>query len=105
YQETDLSPVEEIHILDPAHPERQPDTWRYPRPGKNNAIVRLGVVSATGGATRWIVWDRTRYPYLATVRWTKNAPLTLLVQNRRQTEEALLAVNVADGSTRPLVVE
>jgi dipeptidyl-peptidase-4 len=105
YQETDLSPVEEIHILDPAHPEREPDTWRYPRPGKNNAVVRLGIIPAAGGKTTWVTWGRSRYPYLATVRWKRNAPLTILVQNRRQTEEALLAVDPARGATRTLLVE
>lgn len=105
YQETDASQVEEFHILDPAHPERPPDAWRYPRPGKNNARVRLGVLSATGGPTTWVRWDRDRYPYLATVRWSENAPLTILVQNRRQTEEALLAVDASSGGTRTLLVE
>jgi dipeptidyl-peptidase-4 len=39
------------------------------------------------------------------VRWEKNAPLTLLVQNRRQTEEALLAVDERGGRATPLLVE
>src|SRR5207247_3146890 len=74
-------------------------------PGKNNAVVRLGIVPATGGTTTWVSWDGARYPYLAAVCWRNNAPLTLLVQNRRQTEEALLAVNPANGSARTLLVE
>ena len=105
YQETRLSGVETLNILDPAHPEESAATWRYPRPGKPNADVRLGTMSASGGATRWVRWDRARYPYLATVKWPKNAPLTIVVQNRRQTEEALLAVDERDGSTRTLWIE
>ena len=105
YQETDLAPVEVLHIADPAHPEKAPDAWRYPRPGQANARVRLGIVAAAGGPTTWVSWDRERYAYLARVRWEKNAPLTLLVQNRPQTEEALLAVDAADGATRTLLVE
>ena len=105
YQETDTSNVEELHIADPISPKKLPHTWRYPRPGHENAIVRLGVISATGGDTTWAKWDRERYPYLATVRWEKNSPLTVLVQNREQTEELLLATDPATGATTELLKE
>jgi len=105
YQENHLGGVEELHLSDPAHPEEEPANWRYPRPGMPNADVRLGIMPASGGATRWVNWDRAKYPYLATVRWTKNAPLTILVQNRRQTEEVLLAVDEKTGATRMLLTE
>jgi len=39
------------------------------------------------------------------VRWKDQAPLTILVQNRQQTEEALLRVDVETGSTALLLVE
>lgn len=96
YQETDVSQVEELFISDPANPGSPPERWRYPRPGKANAAVRLGVISAAGGETRWIEWNREEYPYLAAVTWDEDAPLTIVVQNRRQTEE--LVLTVADGS-------
>lgn len=105
YQRTDASRVEVLRIADPAHPERPPQEWRYPRAGRTNAEVTLGLVSADGGPTTWVTWDRRRYPYLAAVTWTRNAPLTLLVQNRTQTEQALLTVNPARGTTRAILVE
>ncbi|HVT18326.1 MAG TPA: DPP IV N-terminal domain-containing protein [Thermoanaerobaculia bacterium] len=110
YEEADTSKVEVFHIADPMHPERQADAWPYPRPGRNNAEVRLGLVAVGGGRslpakTVWVDWDRAKYPYLARVTWEKEGPLTLLVQNRRQTEEQLLAVDPATGSTRSLLVE
>ncbi len=105
YQQTDTSDVERWLIADPVHPEKEPQEWRYPRPGKNNAKVRLGILSATGGATRWIEWDRDRYPYVATVTWSRHAPLTVLVQNRTQTEELLLEVDPETGGTRTLLTE
>ncbi len=101
----DLSPVETLHIADPMHPEREPQSWRYPRAGTPNAIVRLDIVPVAGGAWIPVEWDHGRYPYLATVRWEKNAPLTILVQNRRQNEEALLAVDASTGRTTTLLVE
>jgi len=105
YQHTDVGGVEVLRISDPAHPERPPQTWPYPRPGKRNAAVTLGLIPASGGPTTWVAWDRERYPYLATVVWEENAPLTLLVQNRGQTEEVLLAVDPATGATTPLLAE
>jgi dipeptidyl-peptidase-4 len=121
YEESDTSQVESFHIADPMHPERPADAWPYPRPGRANAVVRLGLVDAAGGATkrdaygptrraadgatRWVGWDSAKYPYLGAVRWRHGGPLTLLVQNREQTEEQLLAVDPSTGGTRTLLVE
>ncbi len=105
YQQTSTAGMEVMYIADAAHPERGPQSWPYPRPGKPNADVRLGRVSVTGGDTKWIDWDKTRYPYLATVVWKDQAPLTLLVQNRTQTEQALLTVDRDAVASSPLLVE
>jgi dipeptidyl-peptidase-4 len=105
YQRTDTSGVERMNISDPSSPEAAPKDWPYPRPGKANADVRLGIISVDGGETRWIEWDRAGFEYLATVRWSRGAPLTLVVQNRRQTEERLLTVDVEHGSTEVIHVE
>ena len=104
-QRTDVSGVEKFHIADPVHPERAPASWAYPRPGRANAEVRLLLIPAAGGSATEVRWDRARYPYLATVVWEERAPLTLLVQNREQTEEVLLAADEASGATRPLLTE
>lgn len=101
YQETDLSRVERLRLSDPSHPESPPESPAYPRAGTPNAEVRLAVVSAAGSAPTWIEWDRAQYPYLATVRWTANAPLTLVVLNRAQSDALVLAVD-AEGHTRAL---
>ena len=105
FQETDERAVEKLSIADPFHPERVPDRFAYPRAGTANALVRLGVVPARGGRTVWVAWDSRRHPYLATVRWPRHGPLTLLVQNRAQTEERLLAADPATGRTRLLLEE
>jgi dipeptidyl-peptidase-4 len=105
YQETDNKGVEIWHVGDPANPDQAPQRSHYPRPGKTNAKVRLGVVPVSGGQTTWIEWDRDRYPYMAAVKWTKNGPLSLTVQNRAQTEMVLLAADPATGKTTTLVTE
>jgi dipeptidyl-peptidase-4 len=106
YQETDNSGVETRFIADPLHPETPPAKNFYPRAGTNNAKVRLGVVARSGGATRWLEWDREKFPYLARVVWKETAaPLCVLVQNRAQQEEILLAVDPVSGATRELLRE
>ncbi len=105
YQRTDTAGMEVFRISDPADPGKAPEEWPYPRPGQKNAEVELGIIPVAGGDTVWVRWDRERYPYLTTVRWERNAPLTILVQTREQTEEALLAVDPASGAVETLLVE
>lgn len=105
YQETDTTGVERMHILDPMHPEQEARAWPYPRPGRDNASVRLGVIGVNGGATRWLEWDRERYPYLCSVRWPSDGTLSLLVQDREQQREVLLRADPATGQTTSLLEE
>ncbi|HYT61790.1 MAG TPA: DPP IV N-terminal domain-containing protein [Haliangiales bacterium] len=105
YQETDHTDVEVWYVSDPAKPGDPPYPSRYPRPGKANAKVRLGVVPVTGGDTVWMQWDRKRYPYLTSVQWEENGPLTFAVQTRDQKELVLLEADPATGRTTPLLTE
>ncbi len=116
YQETDNTSVEVWYVADPIHPDAKPTPFFYPRPGKNNATVKLGVVTLTPnpspkergeavGKTTWIDWDRKKYPYLATVRWSKKAPLCLTVQSRDQRMLALLEADPKTGKTTTLLTE
>jgi dipeptidyl-peptidase 4 len=104
YEEADADGVEVWYVADPIHPERPPQPTFYPRPGKANVSVRLGVVGVpTGeggvGETVWLDWDAKRYPYLGTVRWDKHGPLSLVVQARDQKEQAFLTADPATGKT------
>jgi dipeptidyl-peptidase-4 len=106
YQETDNTGVETRFIADPLHPETVPAKNFYPRAGTENAKVRLGIVPRAGGETQWIDWDRGRFPYLARVVWNRaEAPLSIVVQNRAQQEELVLAVDAKTGATRELLRE
>lgn len=98
FQRTDTTGVERFNIADPVNPEKKPQTWPYPRAGKTNATVTLHVVPVTGGAPAQVAWDNAAYPYLARVDWAKGGPLTALVQNRTQTEQALLEIEPGTGS-------
>src|SRR5262249_32275705 len=105
YQETDAKGVEVWHVADPIHPDQDATPFFYPRPGKANVKVKLGIVGIQGGKTTWISWDTAKYPYLASVQWSKNAPLVVGVQPRDQKEWLLLQADPKTGKTTPLVRE
>ena len=105
FQESDHAAVEQFQIPDPMHPEAAAERFYYPRPGKPNVAVRLGVTPSGGGKVTWVQWDEKAFPYLATVRWPKQGPLTVLVQSRDQRREQLLAVDPATGKTTLLLEE
>lgn len=102
YQRNDSANIEVWHASNPIHPAEAPHAARYPQAGTANADVKLGVIAASGGPTQWIEWDREALPYLATVRWSRRAPLTLLVQDRLQQRQQLLRVNLESGASSVL---
>jgi dipeptidyl-peptidase-4 len=105
YEEADAAGVEVWYVADPTRPGQRPQPSFYPRPGKANVRVRLGVVPVGGGPTTWVRWDAERYPYLTTVRWDQDGPLLLAVQTRDQRELVLLRADPESGRTTPLVTE
>jgi dipeptidyl-peptidase-4 len=105
YEEAEADGVEVWFVADPIHPDQRPLPSFYPRPGKANVRVRLGIVPAAGGTTTWVEWDRQKYPYLGDVRWARSGPLTIVVQTRTQQEQVLLKVDPSTGKTTPLLVE
>lgn len=105
YQVTDERPVEVLHVADATRPEQPPVAFRYPRVGTANAIVGLRIGSATGGPDLEVRWDAARWPYLARFSWPRRGRLTLLVQNRAQTEAVLFAVDPDTGALTELLRE
>ena len=104
YEEADTAAVEPHFIADPEHPTVPPSAFRYPRAGTANARVRLGLVARDGGETRWVDWDSDAYPYLARVTWSEGH-LCLVVLDRAQGEERVLAVDPATGHAATLLSE
>ncbi|MBL8747132.1 MAG: DPP IV N-terminal domain-containing protein [Phycisphaerae bacterium] len=107
FQRTDTTGMEVFNIADPLNPEKEPQSWPYPRAGKANAAVRLGISNTRNGSSdpTWVQWDATKYPYLARVDWPAKGALTILVQNREQTEQVLLEVEPTTGGTRVMLTE
>ncbi|HUS68630.1 MAG TPA: DPP IV N-terminal domain-containing protein [Kofleriaceae bacterium] len=105
FQRTDQRAVETLYIADATHPEAPPTAFHYPRAGAANAEVTLGIAPARGGRTVWVEWDRAAYPYLAAVVWPERGALTIVVQDRAQQDELVLAVDPRTGATRQLLRE
>ncbi len=99
FEEADHAGVETWYVSDPARPDQKPLQQYYPRPGKKNVAVRLGIVPSNGGKVVWVNWDRATHEYLAVVKWDKHGPLTIQVQDRKQQEIQLFRVNVETGYT------
>lgn len=103
FQRTDNRPIDTLYVADARHPEKAPTPFKYPRAGRPNAIVDLGIVDAKGGTPKWITWDTAQFPYLARVSWSPNGPLSLVVLSREQQDLTLLSVE--NGELKTLLVE
>jgi dipeptidyl-peptidase-4 len=105
YQETDERAIPLYSIVHQGGAAISVETHRYPFAGSANAKVRLGVVAAEGGETRWLpLADRDEDFYLARVTW--DSPRSILVQVLARDQKALrlYRFDVESGS-RTLLVE
>jgi len=74
----------------------------YPKPGTTNSAVRVGVVSAGGGPTRWMeVPGDPRDNYIARMEWAENSDELLLEHlNRLQNTNDVLLANAGNGAVK-----
>ncbi len=94
YQETDERHIPPYSIVHQGSDSPSVETHRYPFPGADNALIRLGVVSARGGETRWLglpAPDSGDF-YLARVDWEN--PSKLLVQILARDQKTLTLARV-----------
>lgn len=79
---------------------------RFPQPGTPNADVRLGVVAAEGGPTRWMDIGETRDHLLARVDWAPDSREVAYQRlNRIQNRLDLGLADVRTGVSRVLLTE
>jgi dipeptidyl-peptidase-4 len=99
YLSTDESPVRIFPVVDHIPRAQVLEDTPYPLAGDPNPLVRLGVVAAAGGDTRWV--ETAGYEpadfLVVRVSWTPDsARVVYQAQNREQT---YLDLNAADAST------
>jgi dipeptidyl-peptidase-4 len=76
----------------------------YPQPGTTNSAVRVGVVSAAGGPTRWMqVPGDPRNDYIPRMEWAEN-PQELVLEhlNRLQNTNDVLLADASSGAVRQI---
>ncbi|HJQ21331.1 MAG TPA: S9 family peptidase [Gemmatimonadaceae bacterium] len=79
---------------------------QYPKAGQTNSAVRIGVVSAIGGPTRWVrLQGDPRQMYVPRMEWASSRELIVQHMDRRQQRDAVLLVDAATGAARTLFVE
>ena len=78
---------------------------RYPFVGAENAHVRLGVVSADGGAPVWMDLDFGEEVYVARVFWWRDGDLGAVVVNRPQKTLWLVRFDRATGQRTTVMSE
>lgn len=79
----------------------------YPKAGTINAAVRVGVVSADGGQTRWMnTPGDLRQHYIAMMDWTDNSNEIILQHlNRLQNTNQLMIADARTGAVRTILTE
>ncbi|MDQ3673366.1 MAG: S9 family peptidase [Gemmatimonadota bacterium] len=71
----------------------------YPKVGTTNSAVRIGVVSAAGGPTKWMqTTGDPRNTYLARMDWLDPQTLAIQQLNRLQNRNDLLLARAATGA-------
>ena len=79
---------------------------RYPKAGDPNAEVRVGIVSATGGETKWMNLGETRDFLLARVVWSPSSREIMAERlNRVQNKLDLLLADISTGASRVVLHE
>ncbi len=75
---------------------------RYPKPGDPNADVRVGIVPASGGPTKWMDLGETRDHLLARVNWLPSSDRVAVEKlNRVQNRVDLLFANAKPANRKP----
>jgi dipeptidyl-peptidase-4 len=108
YLRLDETPVHEFAVVDHIPVRQELEITPYPKAGDPNPIVKLGIVNASGGATRWV----DTYKYLPTellitrVGWTPDSRRVIFhAQDREQKMLDLNVANASDGKTSTLFHE
>lgn len=79
---------------------------RYPQAGTPNADVRVGVVAAAGGTTRWMDLGEPRGFLISRVYWTPDSTrLAIERMNRIQNRLDLLLAQASSGESRSILTE
>jgi len=82
-------------------------TFPYPKAGETNSAARVGVISVSGGATRWFdIPGDPRNNYLPRMEWAANSDELVIQQlNRLQNTNVVMLGDSHTGKTHPVLTE
>ncbi|HVF48840.1 MAG TPA: S9 family peptidase [Pyrinomonadaceae bacterium] len=108
YLRIDESPVHPYTVVDHIPHIQDLEVTAYPLAGDPNPKVKLGIVDAVGGATRWV--DTLKYEtgefLIVRVGWTPDSrKVVYQLQDREQTTLDLNYAAPADGATSTILHE
>lgn len=78
---------------------------RYPKAGAPNSRVRIGVVSVTGGSTRWLDAGSDTGSYPMRMEWVDSDSLFITRLTRRQNRADLLMLSATTGVGRTMEID
>ena len=106
YYEMDERPVTRYPILDMSSPLGATVYTRYPQAGESNPIVRVGVVAATGGETKWMDTGANSDVYLPRVVWLADSRRVAIERfNRGQNQLDLLLADASTGASQTVLTD
>jgi len=105
YLHVDETRVPTYPITDwmPTHPSV--DMEKYPKAGDPNPVVRLGVVSASGGDTKFFSLTENPDTYIPRFGWVRDGILWAEVLNRTQDNLDLYFIEAHSGRSRKVLTE
>jgi dipeptidyl-peptidase-4 len=106
YLKIDESPVKEFTVVNHLPSTQELEVTPYPKAGDPNPKVRLGIVEAAGGETRFV--DTSKYSdtdfLIVRVGWTPDSRRVVYqLQDREQTFLDLNAASPADGKSTTIL--
>ena len=106
YLQMDEAAVPAYPLIDWSARHSGVDEQRYPQPGDANPKVRVGVVSAQGGATTWLALPISAgNDYVPRLGWVDKQTLWVEVLRRDQRQRDLYFADATTGKTRLVLAE
>ncbi len=105
FLQMDETPVPTYPITDwlPTHPKVEEE--KYPKAGDPNPVVRLGVVSTSGGKPKFISLGEDKDIYIPRFGWLRNGLIWAEVLNRAQDTLDIYFVDAHSGRSRKVLTE
>ena len=105
FLQMDETPVPSYPIPDWLPVHANVDMQKYPQPGDPNPVVRLGMISASGGKVKWLSLSDDPDIYIPRFGWVRDGLIWAEVLNRAQDKMELYFVDTHSGRSHKMLTE